>query len=103
MTDSAGFVLMFSQEWFGYECINGPCGTVLDVRLCTGSPVPNVRCPACGAAMTFKGRWPSTEGGYGSRGDQESITLASCTAEMDRLARELAEANDSLDAWSSEP
>ncbi len=69
---------LMTDHWYGYECMNGAgCpevprgGVVLDLRLPgpPRTPAPVMPCPACSAPMSFRGYWPATEGGYGSRAD----------------------------------
>ena len=59
-----------SQEWFSYDCLKCDKSVVLDVRIDNNDEEPRrVICPVCGHLMDFRGRWPATRDGYGSRGD----------------------------------
>jgi hypothetical protein len=58
------------KHWLAYECLNGPCGTMADIRLdgpddgIAFADVPVLSCPRCEALMVWQGKWEA----YGSRG-----------------------------------
>lgn len=61
------------ELWFGYQCRNGDCGTVLDVRMNKISDPenpPEINCPQCGDQLDFCGYWSPDACGYGSGGDR---------------------------------
>ena len=61
---------MITQEWFSYDCPNCLRSAVLDIRINNDDAEPPViACPVCGRPLDFRGRWPATRDGYGSRGD----------------------------------
>lgn len=85
------------DSWLYFECINGMCSTLINLRLTAFAPdaVPVVLCPICTKPMHYGGFREADEYGFGSQADtqarfvmSENDVVASARERQHRLSDE---------------